>query len=138
MSQVYQKLSHSVWYCKYHIIFCPKYRYHVLQNKAEVTVRNELYKLCSQKHQIQIIEINIQSDHIHLVISIPPKYSISEIMGWLKGKTAIKLFQNQKELTKQYWGRHIWARGYCVSTIGLDEQQIRKYVKWSQDREQQG
>ena len=138
MSLVYQKLSHSVWYCKYHIVFCPKYRYKVLENKAEVMVRNELYKLCGQKHQIQIEEINIQSDHIHLIISIPPKYSVSETMGWLKGKTAIKLFQKQKNLSRQYWGRHIWARGYCVSTIGLNEQQIRKYVKWSQEREQQG
>ena len=138
MNKVYQKLSHSVWLCKYHIVFCPKYRYKILENKAEVLVRNELYKLCGQKDQVQIDEINIQVDHIHLVISIPPKYSVSEIMGWLKGKIAIKLFQEQKSLTKQYWGRHIWARGYCVSTIGLDEDQIKKYVKWSQEREQQG
>ena len=138
MTQVYQKLSHSVWLCKYHIVFCPKYRYKLLEGKAEVIVRNELYKLCGQKDKVQIEEINIQSDHLHLIISIPPKYSVSEIMGRLKGKTAIKLFQKQKNLSRQYWGRHIWARGYCVSTIGLDEKQIRKYVKWSQEREQQG
>ena len=138
MSQVYQKLSHSVWLCTYHIVFCPKYRYEILCGKAEVLVRNELYKLCGRKDQVQIKEINIQPDHIHLVILIPPKYSISEIMGWLKGKVAIKLFQEQKSLTKQYWGRHIWARGYCVSTVGLDEDKICKYVKWSQEREQQG
>lgn len=138
MNKLYQKLSHSVWLCKYHIVFCPKYRYEILKGKAEVMVRNELYKLCGQKDQVQIEEINIQIDHLHLIISIPPKYSVSETMGWLKGKIAIKLFQTQKNLTRQYWGRHIWARGYCVSTIGLDEEQIRKYVKWSQEKEQQG
>jgi len=83
-------------------------------------------------------EINVQSDHIHLILSIPPKYSVSEIMGWLKGKLAIKLFQEQKALSRQYWGRHIWARGYCVSTVGIDEDKVRKYVKWSQEKEQQG
>lgn len=138
MKSQYKRLSHSVWLCKYHIVFCPKYRYKILEGKAEVFMRNCLYRLCGQKDQVNIEEINIQPDHIHLVISIPPKYSVSEIMGWLKGKTALKLFQDQKELTKQYWGRHLWSRGYCVSTIGLDEEHVRKYVKWQQEREQKG
>ena len=134
----YKRLSHSVWLCTYHIVFCPKYRYGVLTGKAEELVRNSLYRLCGQKDQVSIEEVNIQSDHVHLIISIPPKYSISEIMGFLKGKTAIKLFQEQKEITHQYWGRHIWARGYCVSTVGLNAEHIKKYVKWQQDREQKG
>lgn len=138
MKREYNRLSHSVWLCKYHIIFCPKYRYKVLEGKAEILVRNELYKLCGRKDKIQVEEINIQRDHVHLIISIPPKYAVSEIMGWLKGKVAIKLFQEQKGLSKQYWGRHIWARGYCVSTVGLDEERIKKYVKWQQEREQLG
>ena len=138
MKSQYKHLSHSLWLCQYHIVFCPKYRYKILEGKAEVFVRNSLYRLSGQKDQVTVEEINIQSDHIHLVVSIPPKYSVSEIMGFLKGKTAIKLFQEQKELTKQYWGRHLWARGYCVSTVGLDEEQIRKYVKWQQDREAKG
>lgn len=138
MKSQYRRLSHSIWLCKYHIVFCPKYRYKVLEGKAEVVTRNLLYKLCGQKDQVAIEEINIQEDHVHLVISIPPKYSVSEIMGWLKGKTAIKLFQDQKELTKQYWGRHIWARGYCVSTVGLNEEQIRKYVRWQQEKIRHG
>jgi len=137
MSQ-YKKLSHSVWLCSYHIVFCPKYRFKVLEGKAEVAVRNELYRLCAQKDQVVIEEINIQPDHVHMIVSIPPKYAISEIMGFLKGKTAIKLFQTQKQLTRQYWGKHIWARGYCVSSIGINEAQIRKYVKWQQEREQLG
>ena len=138
MKSQYKRLSHSVWLCKYHIVFCPKYRYKILEGKAEVFVRNCLYRLCGQKDQIAIEEINIQSDHVHLILSIPPKYSVSEIMGWLKGKTALKLFQDQRELTKQYWGRHLWSRGYCVSTIGLNEEQIRKYVKWQQERGPKG
>ena len=138
MKSQYKRLSHSVWLCKYHIIFCPKYRYKILEGKAEVFVRNKLYRLCGQKDQVTIEEINIQPDHVHLIISIPPKYAVSEIMGFLKGKVALQLFQEQKELTKQYWGRHLWSRGYCVSTVGLNEEQIRKYVKWQQERESIG
>jgi putative transposase len=138
MKQQYKKLSHTVWLCTYHIVFCPKYRYRILEGKAEVLVRNYLYRLCVQKDQTTIEEINIQPDHIHMVISIPPKYSISDTMGYLKGKTSLKLFQEQKTLTKRYWGRHLWSRGYCVSSVGLNEEQIRKYVKWQQERDQRG
>ena len=134
----YKLLSHSLWLCTYHIIFCPKYRYPILCGKSEVLVRNLLYQLCGQKDQLVVEEINIQPDHVHLILSIPPKYSVSETMGYLKGKLAIKLFNHQRELTKQYWGKHLWARGYCVSTIGLDEDKIKKYVKWQQDKEQKG
>ena len=73
-----------------------------------------------------------------MILSVPPKYAISDIMGMLKGKTAIKLFNAMPSLRKRYWGNHIWSRGYCVSTIGLNEEQIRKYVKWQQEREQLG
>ncbi|PIQ92085.1 MAG: IS200/IS605 family transposase [Parcubacteria group bacterium CG11_big_fil_rev_8_21_14_0_20_39_22] len=138
MKSQYKRLSHTVWLCKYHIIFCPKYRYKVLEGKVEVFVRNNIYRLCGQKDYVTIEEINIQSDHVHLIISIPPKYSVSEILGFLKGKIALKLFGEHKELTKRYWGRHIWSRGYCVSTVGLNEDQIKKYVKWQQEREQRG
>ena len=134
----YKRLSHSVWLCTYHIVFCPKYRHKVLEGKSEVFVRNQLYQLCGQKDQVAIEEVNIQPDHVHLIISIPPKYSVSEMMGYLKGKVAIKLFNQQRELTRQYWGKHFWSRGYCVSTVGLNEEQIKKYVKWQQTREQIG
>ncbi|MEX0896019.1 MAG: IS200/IS605 family transposase [Patescibacteria group bacterium] len=134
----YNRLSHSIWHCTYHIVFCPKYRYKVLEGKSEVFVRNQLYRLCGQKNKVEIEEINIQPDHVHLIISIPPKYSVSEVMGYLKGKVAIKLFGSRKDLTKQYWGKHLWSRGYCVSTVGLDEDKIKKYVKWQQQKEQKG
>ncbi|MCA9356777.1 IS200/IS605 family transposase [Candidatus Nomurabacteria bacterium] len=138
MKTQYKKLSHTVWLCTYHIVFCPKYRYKILEGKAEVLVRNYFYQLCGRKDQVTIEEINIQPDHVHMIISIPPKYSISDMMGYLKGKTALKLFQEQKTMTKRYWGRHLWSRGYCVSSVGLNEEQIRKYVKWQQERDSKG
>ena len=138
MKSPYKRLSHSVWLCTYHIVFCPKYRYKILQDNAEVVVRNTLYRLCAQKDHVTIEEINIQSDHVHMILSIPPKYSVSEIMGFLKGKTAIKLFQEHRSLTKTYWGKHLWSRGYCVSTVGLNEEQVKKYVRWQQDQEPKG
>ena len=134
----YKTLSHTIWLCTYHVVFCPKYRYRVLEGKSEVFVRNQLYKLCGQKDKVEIEEVNIQPDHVHLIISIPPKFSVSEMMGYLKGKLALRLFESQKELTKVYWGKHLWSRGYCVSTVGLDEEKIRKYVKWQQERDQKG
>ena len=137
MKQQYHRLSHSIWLCTYHIVFCPKYRFNVLSGKTEVTVRNELYALCRQK-EVHIEEINIQEDHIHMILSVPPKHAISDLMGFLKGKTSIKLYKSSRELGKRYWGGHIWSRGYCVSTVGLNEEQIRKYVKWQQERDQRG
>ena len=124
--------------CKYHIIFCPKYRYKILSGETEVLVRNEIYKLCGYKDQVEIEEINIQEDHVHLIISMPPKYSVSEVIGYLKGKLSMQMFRKQPEMKKKYWGRHIWSKGYCASTVGLDEKKIKKYVKWKQEREPRG
>lgn len=131
----YRKLSHTVYYCAYYIVFCPKYRYKILTGKTEVFVRNQIYRLLGVKDGVEVIELNVQPDHIHLILSVPPKYSISELMGYLKGKLARKMFAHQEYLAKMYWGKHIWTRGYCVSTVGLDEQKVRKYVKWQQDKE---
>jgi putative transposase len=82
-----------------------------------------------------VVEANVQADHIHLVLTIPPKYAVSNIMGYLKGKLAIRLFNRYEQLRRRYWGQHLWSRGYCVSTVGLDEEQIRKYVRWQEERE---
>ena len=79
--------------------------------------------------------MNVQADHVHLIVSIPPKYAVSKFMGYLKGKLAIRLFTRYESLGRKYWGRHLWSRGYCVSTIGLDEDQIRKYVKWQEKKD---
>ncbi len=92
-------------------------------------VEQTLRMLCEWK-TIEILEMNIKEDHIHMILSIPPRLSIFEVMGMLKGKTAIKLFKSFPDLRKKpYWGNHFWSRGYCVSSIGLDENKIRKYVK---------
>ena len=93
--------------------------------------------MCRQKELVELLELNVGEDHIHMVMSIPPKYSVSSVMGYLKGKLALRLFQRYERLGKRYWGRHLWSRGYCVSTVGLDEKQIREYVKWQEKRERE-
>ncbi len=94
-------------------------------------------QLCEWK-KVDVMELNVLEDHVHMVVSIPPKVSISELMGILKGKTAIKLFKSYPGLKrKPYWGNHFWSRGYCVSTVGLDEEKIRRYVKYQEQRERQ-
>ena len=107
-----------------------------LPNKIGKTVRDIIRQLCKWK-KLEILGGNIQIDHIHLVLEIPPKYSISEAVGFLKGKSAIKLFDFHLELKRRYWGRHFWAKGYCVSTVGLDEAQIRNYVRYQLHKDKQ-
>jgi putative transposase len=118
-------------------VFCPKYRHRIFKDTIAEYTRQQIYSLCQQKEDIELLELNIQPDHVHLVVSIAPKYSVSEFMGYLKGKLALRLFQQYEQLAKRYWGRHIWARGYCVSTIGLDEDKIRKYVQWQEQQDKQ-
>lgn len=132
----FKKLSHSIYECKYHVIFCPKYRYRVLKDEVGQYTEKLLRRLSEQK-ELEVLELNVQEDHVHMVLIIPPKYSVSEVMGTLKGKVAIRLFERYKHLGKRYWGRHLWSRGYCVSTVGINEEQIRKYVKWQEDKERQ-
>ena len=86
---------------------------------------------------VELLELNVREDHIHLVMSIPPKYSVSSVMGFLKGKIALRLFQRYERFGKRYWGRHLWSRGYCVSTVGLNEKQIREYVKYQEKKEKE-
>jgi putative transposase len=119
------------------VVFCPKYRYRVLTGEVGEYVKQELYQLCRQKEGMAVLEANVQADHVHLVLSIPPKYAVSNIMGYVKGKLAIRVFKRYAHLRKRYWGGHLWSRGYCVSTVGLDEEKIRKYVQWQEARERQ-
>ena len=137
MTRQFKRLAHSIYECKYHIVFCPKYRYRMLQDEVAEYTRQQVYRLCQQKDKLEVLELNVQVDHVHLVMSIPPKYAVSNVMGYLKGKLAIRIFERYEKLSRRYWGRHLWARGYCVSTIGLDEEKIRKYVKWQEKREKQ-
>ena len=115
-------------------MWCPKYRYRILDGEIGKTTREIIRQLCLWKN-FEIVSGNVQIDHIHLVLSIPPKYSVSEAVGFLKGKSAIKIFDLHQELKKRYWGRHFWARGYCVSTVGLNEEQIKKYVRWQLNKD---
>ena len=113
----------------------PKYRFRILEGIVKERVEKDIKKL-SQWKGVDIVELNVQKDHIHLVASIPPKISVSEYMGYLKGKTAIRIFQTNPELRKKpYWGNHFWSRGYFASTVGLNEEVIRKYVKYQEDEE---
>ena len=137
MKSRFKKLSHTLYECKYHIVMCPKYRHRIFKDEIAEYAKQQLYSLCRQKDLVEILELNILADHIHLVVSIPPKYSVSAIMGYLKGKLSIRLFQKYERLGKRYWGQHLWSRGYCVSTVGLDEDKIRKYVKWQEKKEKE-
>jgi len=132
-----KKLSHTLYECKYHIVMCPKYRHRIFKDEIAEYAKQQLYSLCRQKDLVEILELNVLVDHIHLVVSIPPKYSVSAVMGYLKGKLSIRLFQKYERLGKRYWGQHLWSRGYCVSTVGLDEDKIRKYVKWQEKKEKE-
>jgi len=137
MSKRFRRLSHTIYECKYHLIFCPKYRRRILKDEIKEYARREIENLLRQKEGIEIIQMNVQSDHVHLVVWIPPKYAISEVMGYLKGKLAIRIFQRYEKLGKQFWGRRLWGGGYCVSTVGIDEQRIREYVQWQEKQEKE-
>jgi len=107
----------------------------VLKDEIAEYTQQQIYQLCQQKELVEVLELNVQPDHVHLVVSIPPKYAISNFMGYLKGKLAMRLFNQYEQLGRRYWGRHFWSKGYCVSTIGLDEDKVRKYVKWQEQQE---
>ena len=128
-----QSLSHSKWLCKYHIIFTPKYRRKIIYNKYRESIRDILKSLCSYKG-IEILEGHLMPDHVHLLLSIPPKYSVSSIMGYLKGKSSLMIFERHANLKYQFGNRHFWSIGYYVSTVGLNEATIRKYI---QDQEKE-
>ena len=137
MTRQFERLSHTIYECKYHIVFCPKYRYRILKDEVAEYTKQQIYRLSQRKDKVEVLELNVQIDHVHMVISIAPKYSISDFMGYLKGKLAMQIFQRYEKLGRRYWGRHLWSRGYCVSTVGIDEEQIRKYVKWQEKREKE-
>ena len=131
----YKKLSHVVYKCEYHIVWVPKYRFRILTGEIKKLVEEDIKMLCEWK-RCEVQEMSVQKAHIHLVVSIPPKVSISEMIGILKGKLAIKLFKSYPKMKqKPYWGNHFWARGYFVSTVGIDEDVIKRYVKYQEEEE---
>ena len=132
----YKQLSHTTYLCNYHVVFCPKYRFRVLYGKLGQKVKDLIRKICEWKGA-EIIEGHVSMDHVHLVLSIPPKYAVSEVIGTIKGRAAIRLFREVPEIRKKYWGRRLWARGYFVSTIGVNEKIIRQYVQKQELKERQ-
>ena len=121
-------LAHTKWECKYHIVFAPKYRRQIIYGKIKLDIGQMLRKLCEYKG-IEIIEAEACKDHIHMLVSIPPKYSVAQIMGYLKGKSSLMIFEKYANLKYKYGNRHFWCRGYYVSTVGANKKAIQEYIR---------
>ena len=131
----FKKLSHVLWRCQYHNVWEPKYRHRILTGEVGQEVKNCI-QVFSGQLGCEVVELSIQQDHIHLISNVPPKVSVSKFMGTLKGRTAIRVFSKFPYLKdKPYWGNHFWEAGYCVDTLGLDAEMIRKYVKYQETKE---
>jgi len=130
-----QSLSHSKWECKYHVVFIPKYRRKALFGQLRRHLGEVFHRLARQKES-KIEEGYLMPDHVHMLISIPPKYAVSQVVGYIKGKSAIHIARNYGERKRNFVGQHFWARGYFVSTVGRDEGVIRDYIRHqeSEDR----
>ena len=121
-------LSHTRWNCKYHIVFIPKYRRKAIYGKLRADIGGILRQLCAYK-DVEIIEAHAMRDHIHMLVKIPPKIAVSSFMGYLKGKSSLMIFEKHANLKYKYGNRNFWAKGYYVSTVGLNEATIRKYIQ---------
>jgi len=130
-----QSLAHTKWLCKYHVVFTPKYRRKIIYNQIKADIRDIIKDLCKWKG-VEIIEGHMMADHVHLLLSIPPKYSVSQIMGYLKGKSAMMIFDRHSNLKYKFGNRHFWAEGYYVSTVGFNEATVAKYIR-EQDKHDQ-
>lgn len=128
MATKLNSLAHTKWLCKYHIVFTPKYRRKVIYNQLRDDLRDIIKLLCKYKG-VEIIEGHMMPDHVHLLVSIPPKLSIAAFMGYLKGKSALMMFDRHTNLKYKYGNRHFWSEGYYVSTVGLNEATIKKYIQ---------
>ncbi len=124
----YESLNHSVWTCKYHVVFIPKYRRKSLYSE----IRRELgavFRTLARQKESQVEEGHLMPDHVHMLISIPPKYAVAQVIGYIKGKSAIHVARTYFDRKRNYVGQHFWARGYSVSTVGRDEAAIREYIQ---------
>lgn len=133
----FRKLSHTLWHCQYPSVWTPKYRFRILTGHVGEEVRRCLEAFCDPL-KCEIVELNVQHDHVHLIVMVPPQRAVSDVVGALKGRTAIRIFNKFRQLKQNpYWGNHFWARGYCLDTVGLDAEKIRRYVKYQERRERQ-
>lgn len=121
-------LAHTKWECKYHVVFAPKYRRQIIYGKIKQDLGLMLRKLCAYK-EIEILEAEACKDHVHMLLSIPPKYSISQVMGYLKGKSSLMIYEKYANLKYKYGNRHFWCRGYYVSTVGRNKNAIETSIR---------
>ena len=121
-------LAHTKWKCKYHVVFAPKYRRQIIYGKIKQDIGLMLRKLCAYK-EIEILEAEACKDHVHMLLSIPPKYSISQVMGYLKGKSSLMIYEKYANLKYKYGNRHFWCHGYYVSTVGRNKNAIETYIR---------
>jgi len=124
-----ESLSHTQWDCKYHVVFIPKYRKKVLYGHIRKRVGQILKQLISQKEGVELVEGHAMGDHVHMCLSIPPKYAVASVVGFLKGKSAVWIFREFEGKRRNFGGMHFWARGYFVSTVGRDEATVRNYIR---------
>lgn len=134
MAHAENSLAHTRWMCKYHIVFSPKYRRKIIYNQYKESIGQILRQLCQYKG-VEIIEGHLMVEHVHMLVSIPPKLSVSSFMGYLKGKSALMIFDKHANLKYKFGNRHFWAEGYYVSTVGLNEATIRKYIEEQEKRD---
>ena len=127
-SNTTNSLAHTKWNCKYHIVFAPKYRRQIIYGKIKGDIGVMLRKLCEYKG-VEILEAEACKDHIHMLVSIPPKYSVSQIMGYLKGKSSLMIFEKYANMKYKYGNRHFWCRGYYVDTVGRNKKAIEQYIR---------
>jgi putative transposase len=137
MSELYQSLSHSKWDCKYHVIFVPKYRRKVLFGEICKSLGSIFHELARQK-ECRIIEGHLMVDHVHMCIEIPPKYAVSSVIGYLKGKSAIAIARQFRGKQRNYQGENFWARGYAVSTVGFELEAVRRYIREQESADESG
>ena len=121
-------LAHTTWDCKYHLVFAPKFRRQIIYRELRADIGKILRELCDRK-RIEIVEAQCCPDHVHMLVKIPPKYSVSEIMGYLKGKSSLIIFDRHANLKYKYGNRHFWCRGYYVDTAGKNAKKIQEYIQ---------
>ena len=129
-----ESLSHTKWECKYHVVFIPKCRRRTLYGQLRQHL-GELFRRLAMQKESRIEEGHLMSDHVHMMIAIPPKYAVSQVVGYIKGKSAIHLARVYGERKRNFVGQHFWARGYFVSTVGRDEEVIRAYIRHQEDED---
>ncbi len=133
----FRKLSHTLWHHQYHIVWVPKYRFRILTGQIALEV-GRCIRAFTEQQKCEVVELNVQLDHVHLIVMVPPKIAVSSYVGTVKGRTAIRVFNKFKALKKKpYWGNHFWARGYCSDTVGLDAEKIRLYVLHQEKKERE-